>query len=49
VGGGADWRPSRAHRVGVEYDAVLETELVDARNDEALWIHTLMGRYTYSY
>lgn len=49
VGGGADWRPTRAHRVGVDYDAVVETELVDARNDEALWIHTLMGRYTYSY
>jgi hypothetical protein len=46
-GGGALWRPGRHHQLDASYDGVFETELQDLRNGEALFIHTLMGRYAY--
>jgi hypothetical protein len=46
-GGAALWRPSRHHQFDASYDGVYETELQDLRNGEALFIHTLMGRYAY--
>lgn len=46
-GGGALWRPGRHHQVDASYDGVYETELQDLRNGDALFIHTLMGRYAY--
>ncbi|MFZ4735045.1 MAG: hypothetical protein ACOYM9_03825 [Bradymonadia bacterium] len=48
-GGGVTWRPVRGHQIDLDYDAALETELQDQRNDDAVWIHTVMARYAYYY
>lgn len=40
------WRINRMHRVDLSWDGVYEDELQDARNQNALFIHTVMGRYT---
>ncbi len=47
VGAALGWRATKAHRIDVDYDGVYETELQDARNQEDLFIHTLMGRYSW--
>lgn len=46
VGGALYWRPLKAHQFDVDYDGVLETELQDVRNEDSLFIHTFMGRYS---
>ncbi len=48
-GGGVVWRPARHHQVDATYDGVYEAELQDLRNQESLFIHTVMGRYVYSF
>ena len=45
IGGGVQWRPARQHHLSLDYDGIYETELQDRRNQEALFIHTLMARY----
>lgn len=47
AGAQLSWRPSRSHHFHVFYDAMLETELQDARNDEGVLIHTMMLRYAW--
>jgi hypothetical protein len=47
VGGAFFWRPWKAHQFDVDYDGVYEAELQDVRNEDNLFIHTWMGRYTY--
>lgn len=49
VGGGLLWRPARHHQLDLAYDGVYEAELQDLRNQENLFVHTFMGRYTYSF
>ncbi|MCB9528437.1 MAG: hypothetical protein H6701_08600 [Myxococcales bacterium] len=41
------WRPARQHQLDASWDGVYEAELQDARNQAALFIHTVMGRYSY--
>ena len=43
------WRPSRSHHLAVTYDGVYETDLLDKRNDYALFIHTGLFRYAYHF
>ena len=45
VGGLVNTRVARLHMLSVAYDVILETELQDARNQEALLILTGMSRY----
>ncbi len=47
LGGTVGWRATRHHRFDLDYDGVLEAELQDARNQEDLFIHTVMGRYSW--
>ncbi|MEE2787378.1 MAG: hypothetical protein VX589_08570 [Myxococcota bacterium] len=47
IGGGLYWRASRSHLFTFDYDGIYETDLVDQRNDIALFIHTMMTRYAY--
>ena len=46
VGAGMVWRPTSSHKLDVDYDGAYETELQDARNQDALFIHTIMSRYS---
>ena len=45
LGGVLHGRVGRIHRFSISYDAVLETELQDARNQDAIFVHTGMFRY----
>lgn len=45
MGGLVNTRIARLHMLSIAYDVILETELQDARNQEALLIHTGMFRY----
>ena len=47
VGGRMLWRPLPAHQLHLDYDAMVETELQDARNQDELLIHTFMFRYAW--
>ncbi|MEE2757569.1 MAG: hypothetical protein VYA30_13015 [Myxococcota bacterium] len=49
MGGSLFWRPSRAHHLSLTYDGVYETDLIDQRNDAALFIHTGLFRYAYHF
>jgi len=49
AGGALFWRPGKAHHLSAAYDGVYETELQDQRNQDALFIHTMMLRYAYYY
>lgn len=41
------WRLDRQHQLDVSWDGIYEDELQDARNQTALFIHTVMGRYSF--
>jgi hypothetical protein len=47
AGGSFTWRPSQHHQLDMDYDLVREAELQDVRNEGRIWVHTLMGRYTW--
>ena len=47
LGLGAYYQPLRHHRLDLDYDGAFETELQDQRNQDDLFIHTIMGRYGY--
>ena len=49
IGGGLTWRPGRHHQVEAAYDGIYEAELQDLRNQENLFIHTVMARYVYAF
>ncbi len=47
IGGGVYWRLSRHHRIDGTYDGVYEADIQDARNQNSIFIHTVMARYNW--
>jgi hypothetical protein len=47
IGGSLYWRISRYHRIDASYDGVYEADIKDARNQDSIFIHTVMARYNW--